>query len=253
MPQLADQNIAVEAEDGTEFEYKAVTHVTKDGHEFTVSLDERLVESARKLEREARHVTVHLTHQKWRVCAAKLVEAVEFIKACAKDYLACETVTERVIVYGYHLNVSYYKDEAGHIRPNGVGCTGGGWAKTEVNANHPVSFYSVGLAAAVFDKTSYKRSSGTTHQWDLVRLDDRTQPAALLNAWCGLSIEPEDLGNNCQRLYKEMPYTDEAAMFFHGLLLNLSTLAETVGAFFGDAKRLQAAIASGQRLLSLPR
>ncbi len=53
--------------------------------------------------------------------------------------------------------------------------------------------------------------------------------------------------------FKEMPYTDEAAIFFYQTMLNIVKLAKAVGDFFGSEQLLLQAIKSGTPLLGGPK
>lgn len=250
MPQLDDIQLAIEAKDKTKFECRAIVHVAKDGRTFTVSLDDRLYDSARKLESQHRGVTVIWSRGKNRLQVSRLGEATAFLRACAEDHLNCESTTERVIVYSYRLDVCYWRMPDGTLRTNGCNSSSGKWNETSkgpLSSSGHVEHYSIGFAAAVYDKTTHKRSSGLTYTWERVReeqIKDTEHPARRLNSFVRLAVDPE-------KEHEEMPYTDQAAEFFYGVMMTLCQLGDNLQRFFNDKARLQIAIAKGSRLLPL--
>jgi hypothetical protein len=266
MPELNPLWIAVEHEDGqTKFEYQAGVYVTKDG-QFHVDLDERLAEIAEKMDGERHTAGVCLAlgrgSKKHKVHGKVLGYIATFIRDCAKDYLACEKITERVIVYGHDLKVAVWVDGDGKLYPNGCHDEGGqrkgGWFKgSDLCSSRTAPYYTVGLCAAVYDKTTYKRKSGSTVSYDRVRdtpdVDDEEgkrfkQPDEIiikLNSFCGLQTNPERTD------YKQMPYTVEAANFFYKMLLSMCRLAVEMDNFFGSPEKLTNAIRE-DRLLNAP-
>jgi len=241
MPELNKMNIAVEANDGTLFEYAAGVYVTKEGA-FRVDLDERLADIAEKMPRIGTGVTIDYVarNKNWKVSGKALGYVATFIRDCAKEYLTCETEIHRVIVYGHNLEVAVWLGKDGKLYPNGCDHDGK-WFKTDVSSNRGVSFYSVGLGAAVYDKTVYKRKTGATVTWEYVRKSD--DPVIKdLNSFTGININPE------RDDYQQMPYTPEAAAFFYRMMLGLCRLAVEMDSFFGDKERLQLAISQGRML-----
>lgn len=249
MPQLNPLWIRVEAEDKkTFFEYKAGVYVTKDGV-FHVDLDERLCEIAEKLPKHEHHVEVDYVarNQNWKIHCKVLGYAANFIRACAQDYLACEKVTERVIVYGHNLEVAFWVDGQGRLCQNGCNADGGQWFKgSELQSTRSVPFYSVGIGAAVYDKTTFKRKSGDTVTWEFVRDEKKDEALNKLNSFCHLHMDPE------RGSFNTMPYTVEAAEFFYKMLMALCSLAFQMDNFFGSPEKLQLAISQGARLLGPP-
>lgn len=244
MPALPDSNIRYEAQDGTVFSYSAKTLVDSDGM-FSVVIEDQLVPSANKLYDRG---MIKVSHGKTRVVAPKLSEAIAFIRACAADYLDCKKITSRVIVYSTELSVSFWKNGK-DIYPNGShdhGCgkdKGSWWTPKDGRDTHASKkHFSVGFGAAVYDKTVFKRKSGDVVTWEYVR--DEEGPVCLLNSFVRLDMNPENGGN-----FKEMPYTDEAATYFHGVLITLCRMAESIDNFLEDEKKLQQAIESKKQFL----
>jgi len=207
------------------------------------------VEIAEKMPRIGTGVSVDYVprSQTYKVAGKALGYIATFIRDCAKDYLACEKVTERVIVYGHDIKVAVWINKDKTLAVNGCGAKDGGiWFKgSDIHSSRTVPFYTVGLAAAVYDKTTYKRKTGNTVTWQWC--DDEDDKAIdQLNSWTGLTIHPDHDD------YKQMPYTPEAATFFFNMMMSLCRLAVQMDEFFGSPEKLAIAISEG-RLLGPPK
>lgn len=162
------------------------------------------------------------------------------------DYLKCEVTTERVIVYGQSLKVCYSKDGNGGIHANGYICedanTNGDYGAHggELHATNAAPLYSVGLGAKIYDRVTYSRESGKSVVYRSPEFSgshlNHDSPGKKLNAFAGLGIDPKRGG------VQEMPYSDEAAMFFYDAMIAMCKLADQVNAFVGDKQSLMLAI-----------
>ncbi|KVP65638.1 hypothetical protein WJ96_04525 [Burkholderia ubonensis] len=189
-----------------------------------------------------------------RVEGAVLESCKRFIEHLAKDFLHCDVKEELVIVYGVSNKVAYVKDDAGHLYENGYACRDqyvnrtARWRGT-LNATTGSSYYQVGMAARVFKKLTYTRSSGQSVKYARVDGDD-TQPwLSRLNSFVGLSLSSSD-ERTLSRM-DQMPYSEDAARFFYNSMMAMCQLADRIDAFFGDRAVLQQAI-EGQAPLLLP-
>lgn len=238
MPKLIDQHFKVE-HGGATFETKGLTAlVDSSGKNFSIELDDRLAEIARKIHGNC---TLGTSHGKLRVCGKSIQDCQKFIRACIDEYLACEVRVEKVICYKLTTRLTFWRNADGTLRPNGAGATDGGWENTftkNVNATHPTDSFSLGLAAKVFIKTSYHRSTGVTAKYEEVKPGHYPEtPEEMLNSFAALHFKPE--------VCDEMPYSDEAAMFFVNSLLGMCRVADQFHQLFGNKERLQNAIAAG--------
>lgn len=249
MPKLPDQRICVRAEDDTTFDRKVTCGVTVEGV-FTMEVPTELQNSAYSLKDDRKtnpnKVELDSARGSLRIHAKKLTDCIDFLKVCATDYLKADEVTERVIVYRMSLKAAAWIDKAGGLHPNGEGDSyddGGKWwepkSKRQRSADgfHRVGTYAVGFAAEVFDRKTFKRSSGETVTWETVR-DTKDQAIEALNSFVGLEVDPADQPGK----YQVMPYSPAAAKFFVGILLGIARLAINIDDFFSDEKRLSAAI-----------
>ena len=120
-----------------------------------------------------------------------------------------------------------------------------------VHAGASIKHYKVGLFAAVVDKvehyrydqlikTTYARCD-TGHFNPVEGMDW----AHRLNGFTGLRIDYSAGG----RSYQEIPYTEDAARFFHDAMISLCRLGDRINEFFSDNARLALAISSQTPLL----
>ena len=158
---INDVPIRVTAEGNAEFSYRAGANVSKVDGTFSVELDNRLADIAGSMENNdgvnAHNILgIEYHHDKTWVHAKELLAARRFIEKCAKDYLQCEVKTETVILYGYRLDVHFWKDTQGGLHPNGSTQDKGDWFKgssgDSVLSYARLPFYAVGFAASVMTK-----------------------------------------------------------------------------------------------------
>lgn len=199
-------------------------------------------------------VTVSRPRTNLRVEGAVLDSCKRFIEHVAKDFLRCDVTEELVIVYGVNNKVAYVKDDAGQLYENGYAChrqydKGTARWHGKLSATTGTSHYQVGMAARVFKKLTYSRSSGQSVKYERVDGDD-TQPwLSRLNGFVGLTLSSAD--PRALDSMSQMPYTEDAARFFYNNMMAMCQLADRIDAFFGDRAELQKAI-EGQAPLMLP-
>jgi len=102
--------------------------------------------------------------------------------------------------------------------------------------------YSLTIGAKAFKKITYTRGSKFDIEFKNFGendLDD-DHPAALLNSWCSFTL-PEDC--------REMHYCDEAALFFHDLMMGIAKLSKLIQDTTFDEKSLQKLIANNVKLI----
>lgn len=176
------------------------------------------------------------------VQARTLDGAFNIVRAAAQEFLQCEEVVERFIVYAVDVECSFWINPDGSIQPNGYNRAGsigetGHWyerktTNEQVHAARPISdAYTIGLAARAWDRRTYKRPSGSTHVWEPVHPDDRfapSTPLGRLQSFCSIDITHQSRGA------KLMPYSDAAAVWFHDAMLSLFRIAYGLDQFFGN-------------------
>jgi hypothetical protein len=257
MAKLPSIEFKHENQTGEVMRYKADVSITNDGT-FSVTIPDELLATALVMVRKpgrAVEVTKPPTAHLWRVSGKQLDTIKDFIRDTMKDYLTCEVTTERIIAYGYKLELAFSYADNGTFHENGYaaqresgiksGNNGEGYHwEGELHANSAAPLFAVGLGARVFDKVTYTRPSGSTVKYERVPSKYSRTPLDRLNGFVGLSIKPE--------YAEQMPYSDEAAVFFYDAMIAMCRLAHQVKSFIGDKDRLALAIASRASMLPAP-
>lgn len=207
--------------------------------------------------------------------ASDTLEAVKRdLRECLDVYHKCEIVDEVVILYNFTREAHYVVSTNGRVFPDGhaataAGCTYGehaDWAPNLPRSQSPFTdtetAYSIGFAARVYRKRSFKRATASTVTY--VRHDswkdaggmwhDIGEQARRLNSFIKISLVSGAYGSErcCPKHgVLEMPYSEEAAKFFADSMQGLCELAERMTRFFGDAAAIQKAIA-GNASAALP-
>lgn len=247
MPSLPNQKIFAEAADGTQFKATVPASVTTTG-EFSVGVPTELESIAFRLLPNYRAGRVSIAGRRNdapRVRSKTLGEAVQFVNACAKEYVEVEAITERVIIYSMNIKVSFWLNDDGSLSPNGaLGKNGGQWWKGKLakslHSSDRSRYAEVGLIAAVYDRKSFKRSTGTTYVWE--RVDDRhdaPRDIRELNGFHAHYFDPQLHG------FKIMPYTPEAARFFTRMILGICKIGKCLDEFFSSEEAMEEAIKTG--------
>lgn len=174
-----------------------------------------------------REVNTRTPAGRFRVSAATFADFSRKIDDALRRYMEPEITTEHVIQYNIESHVSFATDADGNIFPN-AGYPGAEWGET---MNHNGAFgghhaanpseggYSLKIGARAMTKTTIAYGEKKTVRYDRYYKGGsnfgQSNPAELLNSWCSMTV-----GNRP----KEIPYTDESALFFHRLLLGMATL-----------------------------
>lgn len=163
--------------------------------------------------------------------------------------------TENVIHYNIESHVSFAETEDGVILPNEY-FEGAKWTRNvdEMYGEHNASSWSEGgysLVVGAMAKTKTTTTYGESSKTDFSLFyngDDHMghdNPASLLNSWCAFNFRNEYGEDE----YKEIPYTDEAAMFFYNLMLGMANLSRQIQEATFDEKKLLQLITSNTNLL----
>lgn len=180
------------------------------------------------------------------------------VRKAMEVHLQTERICERVIVYSTDIKVAFWQNPDGTIAPNGYLGTdrnaGGNWDDaSSVWAQSPVPHYRVGLFARVVDRVEFRRGdAGTKVVYEPVdtgrfKWNEGMEWAYRLNSFVGLE-QSYDRMNSLSR----MPYTEEAAKFFHDSLAGLCLLARQIDGFFKSPDALRLAIENQTPLLAGP-
>jgi hypothetical protein len=265
MPKLPNRTITYRAEDQSYYSHEAEVGVDSEGV-FYIRLPAELVDVAEQLKNSMRgteRVAWYGIPSRWNmrekhsIFCKVLDDGIAFFKTCAAQHLRTEVIRDRVICYDYSAQVAFWIDkDTGLIESNG--CIDsqlgrkrkGDWWKPRnkdldvLSANDTTDTYSIGLAAEVYDRAIYKRTSGDNVVFTTVKTHETDDVAIkALNSWTGLCFEPSHA--------KIMPYTPERAMFFHNMMRAMCGMARSMDEFF-NRKDLIERIDNGGRLLLYP-
>lgn len=256
MPKLPDIQISVENPTATDranrYESERFSASVDADGVFTATLPEHLSELARALALPP-GVSVGFGRSYWRMQGKQLDLLKHALQDLMKAWVAPTVTVERVIRYNVESHISFFEGVDGSIFPNGsfnqAGYDSGGrWNDSKKYGGHSAQQpsrggYSLTIGAKVVDKKTIVRGEATKIEY--ARIDnikhDEQDPLFLLNSWMSFTLPEFGV--------KEMPYTPEAALFFHQMMLGMADLSRRVQTFFHDEARLLEAISKGQLLL----
>lgn len=152
--------------------------------------------------------------------------------------------TKHVIRYNIESHVSFALTKDGRIFPN-AGYDGAEWPRgdrAKDYGDHHSSEYAeggysltVGAEALTKKTTTFGENSSVSYE-DYYKGESHLgseNPAQKLNSWVAFSL-PDDA--------KEIPYSDEAAMFFYGLMMGVAELNRRVQEFTNTPEKLALAV-----------
>jgi hypothetical protein len=174
--------------------------------------------------------------------SAKTFTALETLIKDALHKVLAPTITETpVILFNIESHVAFAEDEQGTIYPNAA-FPGASWKldRAMYGGHHAVEpapgGYSLIIGAKALLKRTYTYGDKVKVEFESYYKDGthhgRENPAQLLNSWSAMSLG---------KYPKEIPYSDEAAMFFYTLLMGMAKLS----------KQIQEATFSTENLLEL--
>lgn len=166
--------------------------------------------------------------------------------------------TEHVILYNIESHVSFAETPEGEICPN-AGYPNAKWpllnsSTAKMYGDHHASQcasggYSLCIGAKAFTKITYRVGEKVAVEYKRYYKEEsnhgHSNPAQKLNSWTSFSL-PDHA--------KEIPYTDEAALFFHNLMMGMAKLSKQIQEATFDQPSLLALIESSSgNLLGPPR
>ncbi|MBK3780431.1 hypothetical protein G3A43_09350 [Paraburkholderia aspalathi] len=254
MVKLADVQISVPnptsvSKEDREVRISCTSTVDSNGL-FTLTLPDHLSEVASSMTLPAGvswdRARVH-TRLQGKVLEALKKAVTEVLKA----FVSPEVTVERVIRYNVESHVSFAEDANGNIFPNGS-FPDAQWVDRDHYGEHHATNaapggYSLVIGARVCDKRTIRHGDAVKVDYAHVSTDhsgNPNDPLSLLNGWAAFSLPEHGT--------KDMPYSDEAALFFHRMMLNMAELSRNVQTFMNDEPRLFSAIKNGQLLLGAP-
>ena len=179
----------------------------------------------------------------YKATAPSLQQLQDYLQILMDRYLATTQKTTLVIHYAVTTNVSFGWDDGGEIAPNGCASKSFAWADESlyhVPANYQYSDqvgYSIGLYAKALKRidtisadgkiidTRYENyyGEGGNH----MRLNT---PAEKLNAWTRMYSRRAKV--------EEIPYSDEAALYFHNCICQMVEQAVKLRSYFDKPELL---------------
>lgn len=150
------------------------------------------------------------------------------IQTAAASVIEPEVEEVPVIRYSIGAQISYAETEDGTIFPN-AGFPGAKWTaqergSAEISGNSPAKGgYSLTIGAKALMKQTTRYGDKETIKYIPYYKGGshlgQENPAQLLNSWAAFTL-PENA--------KEIPYSDESALFFHGMLLSMAQMVRAV-------------------------
>lgn len=209
-------------------------------------------------------VSVDFRHAQARVCAETMHDCMQVLKNLGHMYLAMEVTKELVIIYDFKAEFSLYQFADGTLEPNGVSSDeakrseGGKWVEgTErFHSGNRMRAAALGLGAEIRVKVTRTRGEKKDVSYESAREHGNEEflnsigPEGKELMRYDVSVRtPESWHGNVRSAVKnEMPYSEEAALFFHSSMYQISLLGMRVNAFFSDEEQLTSAIANMAQL-----
>ena len=187
--------------------------------------------------------------KKIKISSESLDSLLDMLKAIFKNHYSPTVTKEPVIIYNIESHIFFAEDEKGNIFPN-AGFPNAKWKSIESkkygqhHASQPSrDGYSLTIGASAKLKITHKYGNSEKVEYrDYYKggsHHDHDNPAQLLNSWCAF-----DLDN-----FKEIPYSDESAMFFHNLMLGMAKLSQMIQENTSSQEKLLKLIATGSNPL----
>lgn len=186
---------------------------------------------------------------KIKVSNDSLETLVHLLKKIFKTHYRPSVTKEPVIIYNIESHISFAEDEKGDIFPN-AGFSGAKWGDAydkKYGQHHATNAskngYSLTIGAKAQLKISYKYGDSEKVEYENYYRGGshhgHENPAELLNSWCSFHLEN----------FKEIPYSDESAMFFHNLMHGMAKLSQMIQENTFDQQQLLRLIATGNNPL----
>jgi hypothetical protein len=252
MPKFKDVEFVAKNDAGAVDKFKVSVEISATGafyahvpNKLKVSFPERKIDNRRRC-REGFFKTVGMETFK---------ELEDAVKKAHEAFMEPTVTKDPVIRYNIESHVSFATDKEGRIFPNarypgaewrdGIGdkTYGGHCASHRSKGGFSLT---VGAEASLKVTTTWGDQSEVTYESYYGEGGDHhghDNPAERLNSWVSFSL-PEDA--------KEMPYSDEAALFFHGLMMAMAELNRRIQDFTKTPDRLALTIAKHKSVLMLP-
>jgi len=195
---------------------------------------------------------------KIKVLSENLDDLTDKLESVIKLTASPDKREELVILYNIETDISFVESKEGDIYPNGTYVknfnNSASWNDQDKYGGHDAAHpskggYKLTIGAMAKRKTiytygktevieysSYYGEGGSHHGHSL--------PAEKLNSWCSFTLPKGAM---------EIPYSDEAALFFYNLLYGMANISKMIQDSTFDQNNLLRLIASGNNMLPSPK
>lgn len=186
-----------------------------------------------------------------KIEADTLAQLERVIQDALHKYATPEVVIEHVIRYNIESHCAFSFDDAGNIYPNGYfgenlkfSCNSNAFGGNMPYGEHHATSaakggFSLTIGAKAMTKTTTIYGDKRQAEYSLYYKGGshlgHDNPANLLNSWNSFRL-PDDA--------KEIPYSDEAALFFHSMMMGIAQLNKKVQEATFGVENLQRMIAN---------
>ena len=157
-----------------------------------------------------------------------------------------ERTVEHIICYNIALHCAFAERKDGSTARNGID---GEWNNRAAFGNHHSSNmarggYSLCVGAQAMTKVTLKLGDHVETKYENYYKDEShlgtENPAQKLNSWCSFTMP-----DNCV----EIPYTDEAALFFDSMMMGVVNMSRKINSVLGTKEAVLEAIANNSECL----
>lgn len=249
MPSLPDTNFHKRGKNGDVLRFTSKVSVDSHGI-FAVTIPDELEHTAMAMRKRDDLVTVGRPKKYLRVEGSTLETCYKKIADIMNTYLDCTVTEELVIRYSINTDYSVFRNEDGSLHPCGsygnYDEDGSTWVGN-LHATKRAEHFTIGVYARVFKKITHSRGGIDRVEYEYERELASDTHGDRLNAFVGMD-GPHRGGN-----LEEIPYTEEAARFFHDTVMGVLAMAHNVRTFFDDKSNLIKAIESNElNILAAP-
>ena len=175
---------------------------------------------------------------------AKVMKHLPLAVKIGLDACHAPVVTEKhVICFNIESHISFCETPDGEVYPNGYWDKSAKWNDGKYGDHHAIRpsdrGYSLTVGAKAYTKITSRYGENEKVRYELYYKGEHhlgiENPAQKLNSWVSFTL-PDGA--------REMPYTDEAAMFFFNLMMGMARLSKMIQDATFDDDRLMQLIAS---------
>ncbi len=248
MPQVKTHNFWMKNNAGIRKKFPVKMSVDVDG-QFYCAFPDFLKDSIQNFIGADSKAFLTIKRRKEYLAATELDYLIDTIDSALKVYSECSVLVEHLIRYNIETHISFAIDKKGNIYPNSGYVEDAVWDDDNDKrygrhySHQPCrGGYSMTIGAAAMTKTTHTFGDVSKSEYEFYYKDDgdhlgNDNPAEILNSWTCIGLGDDDC--------KEIPYSDDAALFFHNLLLSMAKMAKMIQDNTFDEKDLLSLIDKG--------